>query len=72
MKKDLNKNKRYIMWTCLTCESDYDETEFDLDQNLCYSCVDEDEELFAEERRQEEEQAYREHVEFSIEDEYYS
>ena len=55
------------MWTCCSCEKQIDERMFDLDERMCFDCIEEDWELYLDERDKEESEAYRERTEVVIE-----
>ena len=58
------------MWTCCSCKEEIEEKVFDLDECMCFDCIDEDWELYADERDREERDAYIERTEVAIEEEY--
>jgi len=33
------------MWTCCECENEYDESTGDVDERMCYECLDGDDDL---------------------------
>tara|TARA_R110002020_G_scaffold178532_1_gene371558 strand:- start:297 stop:476 length:180 start_codon:yes stop_codon:yes gene_type:complete len=35
-------------WTCCECENQVDERYYDLDERMCYECLDDDEEVILE------------------------
>lgn len=59
-----------MKWTCCSCKEQIDERVFDLDERMCFDCIDEDWELYLDERDEEERQAYRERTEIVIEERY--
>ena len=59
-----------MKWTCCSCKEQIDERVFDLDERMCFDCIEEDWELYLDERDEEEREAYRERTEIVIEERY--
>ena len=55
------------MWICCSCKKETEEKLFDLDERTCFDCIEEDWELYLDERDKEESEAYRERTEVVIE-----
>ena len=51
-----------MKWTCITCEQSTEEELFDLSERQCFDCIEEDWELYSDERDDEEREHYEEHT----------